>query len=113
MASNDVSRLAISRAYMFIAFATMILMSLVGIGLIASALLGSKDPPQFVVVLWCGALAWNWYVLLTIPYEIRFDSIFVSLACADAHGQSIGHPINQTVRRRGRPFRLAPRWGQD
>jgi hypothetical protein len=52
----------------------MILMSLFGIGLIVSALLGSKDPPLIVVALWCGVLAWNWYVLLTIPYEIRFDS---------------------------------------
>lgn len=36
-----------------------------------------------LILFWCAALAWNWYILLGIPYEIRFDApgllSFVSL----------------------------------
>jgi hypothetical protein len=63
----------------------MVAMSLVGLGLIVAALRGTPEgPPAFVAVLWCAALAWNWNVLLRIPYEIRFESAdaisFVALA---------------------------------
>lgn len=33
-----------------------------------------KAPPLPFAALWCAALAWQWYVLLGIPYEIRLHS---------------------------------------
>lgn len=78
-------RLTLPTAYRFLVFGVMTLMSLVGFGIVVSAIRGSSQgPPLPFALLWCGAVAWNWYVLLGVPYEIRFDSdnriSFVSLA---------------------------------
>jgi hypothetical protein len=83
--SRDVYRLTLRPVYRLFVFGVMAVMSLAGLWLVVSAARGSSEgPPVFVAVLWCGALAWNWNVLLRIPYEIRFESAnaisFVALA---------------------------------
>jgi hypothetical protein len=83
--SSNVYRLALSPAYRYFVFGVMVTMSLVGLGLIVATLRGtSEGPPAFVAVVWCVVLAWNWNVLLRIPYEIRFELTdvisFVALA---------------------------------
>ena len=85
MDSSDVYKLALSRTYRYWVFAVMAGMSLIGLWLIIGALRHPpQGPPRFVVVLWCGALIWNWNVLLRIPFEIRFEAAdaisFVALA---------------------------------
>jgi len=82
---SDVYKLAVSRGYTFFVFGIMGVMSALGVGLFVGAFRGSPDgPPIIVVVLWCVVLAWNWTVLLGLPYQIRFESAdqlsFVSLA---------------------------------
>ena len=62
----------------------MAVMSLTGLLLLVFAVRDSAGPSVFIVVAWCAVLAWNWNVLLRIPYEIRFESTdriaFVALA---------------------------------
>ena len=58
----------------------LIVSSLVGLSLLAAGglifTLATDGPrthlPWFLLM--CAALAWNWYVLLNIPYEIRFET---------------------------------------
>ena len=58
-----------------IVFGTMGIMSVVGVGLILAATLNRLGGmPVPFLLFWLGALGWNWYVLLGIPYEIRFES---------------------------------------
>jgi len=81
----DVFKLVVPRGYTLFVFGIMGVMSAVGVGLLVSAARGLSDgPPIIVVMLWCAALAWNWIVLLGIPYQIRMESAdrlsFVSLA---------------------------------
>jgi hypothetical protein len=74
MSPTAVYRLAIPAAYRLLVVATMVVFSLVGLGLIVAIVWsGARALPFPFVVLWCGALIWNWYILLGIPYEIRID----------------------------------------
>ena len=85
MASTDVYKLALPTAYKYLVLGVMSMLSLVGIGMIVSAVRGAPEgPPLPFLVVWCAVLAWNWHVLLGIPYEIRFETAdrvsFVGLA---------------------------------
>ena len=84
MDSRDVYRLAVPVSYRIFVFGLMAVMSLAGLLLVVFAVRDSAGPSVFIVVAWCAVLAWNWNVLLRIPYEIRFESAdaiaFVALA---------------------------------
>ena len=85
MASTDVYKLALPTAVKYFAVGVMAMLSLFGIGMIVWAVRGMLEgPPLPFLVLWCAALAWNWYVFLGLPHEIRFESAdrvsFVALA---------------------------------
>jgi hypothetical protein len=88
MTSVDLYRLALPRPYVVLVFGVMILMAAVGVAMIVAPLVGYRGGPPFpVAVLWCALLAWNWFVFLKIPYEIRFETgeyiSFVSLVRAE------------------------------
>lgn len=83
MDSRDVYRLALPIAYRILVFGMMAVMSVAGLFLVVFAV-RDQGPSVVIMVPWCAALAWNWHVLLRIPYEIRFESAnmiaFVALA---------------------------------
>jgi hypothetical protein len=75
MVSTNVYRLHFPLLQRIIVFGTMGIMSLVGVGLIVAATLNRLGgTPVPVLLLWLAAVGWNWFVLLGIPYEIRFES---------------------------------------
>jgi hypothetical protein len=84
VSQRDVYTLAISRGYVVFAVAILIALTCAGVVLLFLSLRGGSDelPLPFPVLL-CAAMAWNWHVLLGIPYEIRFENArrmsFVSL----------------------------------
>jgi hypothetical protein len=86
MYTTDVYRLAVRPFHWNLAFGFLTLFSLFGVGLVVVAVRSSAAelPGLPMAVLFCAAMAWNWYVLLTMPYEIRFESadriIFRALA---------------------------------
>ena len=84
MSPTDVYRLALPTGYRVLVVTTMVVLSLIGVGMLVMALTsGERSVHLPLIVFWCAALAWNWYVLLGMPYEIRFDApgllSFVSL----------------------------------
>ena len=84
MSPTDVYRLAMPIGYRVLVVTTMLVLSLTGVGMLVMALTsGLRSAHLPLTVFWCVALAWNWYILLGIPYEIRFEApgvlSFVSL----------------------------------
>jgi hypothetical protein len=74
MASTNVYRLHFPLLQRIIVFGTMGIMSIVGVGLIVAAALNRLGGmPVPFLLFWLAALGWNWYVLVGIPYEIRFE----------------------------------------
>jgi hypothetical protein len=70
-----VYRLALPAWHRVMPFVVMAVMSIFGIAILAAVLWGGDPGPHLVFfVFWWIALFWNWYVLLGIPYEIRFDT---------------------------------------
>lgn len=48
------------------------LMSLVGVPVLISSIVGADGPPIWFAALWIGILLWNWFVILWLfAYEIR------------------------------------------
>ena len=84
MNSPDVYRLALPFMYRILVFGVMALISLVGVWLIVSIVWADEGVPAVIAAFWCSVLAWNWIVLLRIPYAIRFETAdriaFVALA---------------------------------
>jgi hypothetical protein len=76
MYTTDVYRLAIPPFYRNLAFGHLTFFSLFGVGLLMAAARRPEAalPGLPLAVSLCAATAWNWYVLLTMPYEIRFES---------------------------------------
>jgi hypothetical protein len=73
MSSTDVYRLAVPTGQVVFGFTLLALLSLCFAGLLVLALVraeGGMHVPLTVFV--CAGLGCNWYVLLGIPYEIRF-----------------------------------------
>jgi hypothetical protein len=55
-------------------FGVLSLFTVIALTVIAFTITGRDDvPPLFVVVIWCAILAWNWFVVLGIPYRIEFN----------------------------------------
>ena len=107
MTSTDVYRLAVPTGQVVFAFTALTLLSLFSGGVLVWMLAtgqGGIYLPLFVFT--CAAFAWNWYVLLGIPYEIRFhepdELSFVSLRRATTLPIATLHSI--TPYRRGGGF---------
>jgi hypothetical protein len=65
MNATDKYTLSVPPAYRILVFGTMILFSLMGVGMIVAALRrGPETVPLPFAVFWCAALIWNWYGLL-------------------------------------------------
>jgi hypothetical protein len=84
MSPTDVYRLAMPTGYRVLAVTGMVVLSLLGVGMLVTALTSGVWSVHLPFNLFlCAALAWNWYILLGIPYEIRFETprllSFVSL----------------------------------
>jgi hypothetical protein len=84
MSPTDVYRLAMPTGYRVLVVTCMVVLSLFGVGMLVMTLTGGVRSVHLPLILfWCAALAWNWYILLGIPYEIRFEApgllSFVSL----------------------------------
>jgi len=75
MNSTDVYRLALPPGCRVLVLAVLIGLSLAGVGMLVMTLAnGARSVHLPLILFWCAALAWNWYVLSGIPYEIR-DSL--------------------------------------
>ena len=75
MSPTDVYRLATPTGYRVLVVTCMVVLSLFGVGMLVLALTsGVRSMHLPLSLFWCAALAWNWYILLGIPYEIRFEA---------------------------------------
>lgn len=76
MYTTDVYRLAISPYYRNLTFGLLVFFSLFGLGLLIAVARSHEGgfPGLPMAVFFCAATAWNWYVTLTMPHEIRFES---------------------------------------
>jgi hypothetical protein len=75
MSPTDVYRLAMPAGYRVLVVTCMVVLPLFGVGMLVIALTsGVLSPHLPLTVFLCVALAWNWYILLGIPYEIRFEA---------------------------------------
>ena len=75
MSPTDVYRLAMPTGYRALVVTGMVVLSLCGVGMLVMALTsGGRSVHLPLILFWCAALAWNWYILLGIPYEIRFEA---------------------------------------
>ena len=83
MSPTDVYRLAMPTGYRVLGITAMVVLSLLGVGMLVMALMNGGTVHLPFILFLCAALAWNWYVLLGIPYEIHFETpsllSFVSL----------------------------------
>src|SRR5262249_51577836 len=75
MTSTDVYRLHLPIPQRILTFGGMVLMTVGGLPLaIAAALCRLEGMSAPFLLLWLAVLGWNWYVVLGIPYEIRFEA---------------------------------------
>lgn len=73
MSSTDVYRLAVPKSQIVAVFTVLALVSLLFVGMLVMALTTGDIGLRFpLTVAVCAASGWSWYVLLGIPYEIRF-----------------------------------------
>jgi hypothetical protein len=62
--------------YRNLTFGLLVFFSLFGLGLLIAVARSQEGgfPGLPMAVFFCAATAWNWYVTLTMPHEIRFES---------------------------------------
>lgn len=75
MNPTDVYRLAVPTGYRVLGITGMVVLSLSAVGMLVMALTSGVWSVHLPLILFlCAAFAWNWYILLGIPYEIRFEA---------------------------------------
>ena len=74
MSSTDVYRLAMPTGQRVLVIASLVVLSLLFIGMLVMALASGPSIHFPLALFVCAALAWNWHILLGIPYEIRFET---------------------------------------
>jgi hypothetical protein len=75
MGSGAVYRLAVPRWYPAFVFSILGILTVSAVAGIVTAIRGPEQsgPPLVVAIVFAGIGAWNWYVVLTLPYEVRFE----------------------------------------